>query len=83
MTDQTAAEVSAMVLELLKQHGFICVGTFALPQYESDQEFNEYKEDYKYTDTETGFNDLARAARVDGHRGRRLRRRRRSRARGG
>jgi hypothetical protein len=66
MTDQTAKEISSVILGLLKQHDFTCIGTFALPEYGPDQEFDKYNEDYKYTDTETGFNDLARAAMREG-----------------
>lgn len=64
MTDQTASELSKMLVELLKQHGFTCVGTFALGEFDADQEFNEYKEDYKYSDTETGFNELVRTSQI-------------------
>ena len=63
MTDETAMQISEMLLESLRQHGFGCIGSFSLNETNPDAEVSN---EYKYADTETALNELEQQTKIRG-----------------
>lgn len=58
MTEQTAKQVFDMLVSEIRSKGFTDIGTFLIPQVNSENQFAEFSNDYKYIDTETALEEI-------------------------